>query len=67
MGPGSWKLVGKNGDISYEEEILYSEVDETQGNVSQRGGGSLIHGNIQGWVGHGSEEPDLIDVSAHCR
>lgn len=67
MGPGSWELVGKNGGITYEEEILYSKGDETQGKVSQRGGGSLIHGNIQGWVGQGSVEPDLVDVPAHCR
>jgi len=35
--------------------------------VAQRGGRSLIPGNIQGQVGRDSEQPSLVeDVSAHC-
>jgi len=34
----------------------------------QRGSGGPIPGNIQGQVGRGSEQPDLVeDVPAHCR
>ncbi|KAK4824114.1 hypothetical protein QYF61_010737 [Mycteria americana] len=35
--------------------------------VTQRGGRCLIPGSIQGQVGRGSEQPDLVeDVPAHC-
>ena len=44
------------------------KVGETLEHVLQRGGRCLIHGNIQGWAGWGSEQPDLVeDVPAHCR
>ncbi|KAK4833061.1 hypothetical protein QYF61_027723 [Mycteria americana] len=36
--------------------------------VAQRGGRCPILGNIQGQVGHGSEQPGVVeDVPAHCR
>jgi len=36
--------------------------------VAQRGTGGLIPGSIQGQIGQGSEQPDLVeDVPAHCR
>jgi len=36
--------------------------------VAQRGGRCPIARNIQGQVGWGSEQPDLVeDVPAHCR
>ena len=45
--------------VSFEEE-------ERQ--VAQIGGRCPIPGNIQGQVGRGSEQPDLLeDVPAHCR
>jgi len=38
------------------------------GNFAQRGGRCLIPGNIQGQVGWGSDQPDLVeDVPAHSR
>jgi len=36
--------------------------------VAQRCSGGPSPGNIQGQVGQGSEQPDLVeDVPAHCR
>ena len=35
--------------------------------VAQRGGRCPIPGNIQGQVGRDSDQPDLVDVPAHCR
>jgi len=36
--------------------------------LAQRGGRGSIPGNIQGQVGWGSEQPDLVeDVPAYCR
>lgn len=32
-----------------------------------RGGECPIPGNTQGQAGLGSEQPDFVDVSAHCR
>jgi len=50
------------------KEIFYNEGCETLERVDQRGGRRLIPGNIQGQVGRGSEQPDLVeDVPAHCR
>ena len=41
---------------------------ETLAQVFWRGGRRLLSGNIQGQVGWGSEQPDLVvDVLAHCR
>lgn len=36
--------------------------------MSQRGGGYLVHGNIQGQAGHSPEQPDPAEVvPAHCK
>ena len=36
--------------------------------IAQRSRGGPIPGNIQGWVGRGSEQPGPVeDVPAHCR
>ena len=46
--------------------ILYR--GETLEQVSQNGGRCPIPGNIQGQVGRGSEQRDLVEnVPAHCR
>ena len=48
--------------------MCYDEDGETLAQVAQRGGRCPIPGNIQGPVGRGSEQPDLVeDVPAHCR
>ena len=50
------------------QEIFYDEGDETPEQVAQRGGRCPILGNIQGQVGWGSEQPDVVvDVPAYCR
>ena len=50
------------------KEIFYNEGGETLEQVAQRGCTRPIPGNIQGQVGQGSEQPDLVaDVPAHCR
>ena len=52
----------------YKEEIFYNEDGETLVQVAQRGCRCPIPGNIQGQVGRGSEQPDLVkDVTAHWR
>ena len=43
------------------EEIFYCESGETLEEIAQRGSGGPIPGNIQGQVGRGSEQPDLVD------
>ena len=49
------------------EEIFFNEGGETLEHVAQRGGRCSIPGNIQGHVGMGSEQPDLVeDISAYC-
>jgi len=36
--------------------------------IAQKGSRCPVPGNIQGQVGWGSEQPDLVeDVHAHCR
>ncbi|KAK4822058.1 hypothetical protein QYF61_008867, partial [Mycteria americana] len=51
-----------------KEEIFYNEGGEALAQVAQRGGRCPIPGNIQGQVGWGSEQPDLVeDVPAYCR
>ncbi|KAK4808965.1 hypothetical protein QYF61_015199 [Mycteria americana] len=48
--------------------FFYNEGGETLKQIAQRGGRCPIPGNIQGQVGQGSEQPDLVeDVPAHCR
>ena len=48
--------------------MLYNEGGKTLEQVAQRGGRCPMAGNVQGQVGQGSEQPDLVeDVPAHCR
>jgi len=48
--------------------IFYNKGGETLAQAAQRSSGGPIHRNIQGQVGRGSEQPDLVeDVPAHCR
>jgi len=55
-------------DTRYKEEIFYNEGGETLEQISQRGRGGPIPGNIQGQVARGSEQPDVVeDVPAHCK
>ena len=52
----------------YKEELFYDEGGEALAQVAQRGCRYPIPGNIQGEVGRGSEQPDLVeDVPAHSR
>ena len=52
----------------YKEEIFYCKCAETLERVSQRGRRCPIPGNIEGQVGWGSEQPDLVvDAPAHCK
>jgi len=47
--------------------MFYGKGGETLEQVAQSNGGP-IPGNIQGQVGRGSEQPDLVEnVPAHCR
>jgi len=49
-------------------KYFYNQGSETLEQVAQRGGKCPIPGNIQGQVGWGSEQPDLVeDGPAHCR
>ncbi|KAK4812030.1 hypothetical protein QYF61_025021 [Mycteria americana] len=49
-----------------KEEIFYD--GETLEQVAQRCSGGPIPGNVQGQIGQGCEQPDLLeDVPAHCR
>jgi len=53
--------------MRYKEDIFYHKGGEILEKVAQRGSGGPIPGNIQGQVGWGSEQPDLIeDIPAHC-
>jgi len=46
---------------------IYSEGGATLEQVAQRGGRCPIPGNIQGQIGQGSEQPDIVvDVPAYC-
>ena len=48
--------------------FFYDEGSETVEQVAQRSCGCPIPGNIQGQVGWGFEQPDLVeDVPAHSR
>ncbi|KAK4815290.1 hypothetical protein QYF61_026195 [Mycteria americana] len=54
--------------LDIRQNFFYSEGGERLAQVVQRGGRCPIPGNIQGQVGQGSEQPDLVeDVPAHCR
>jgi len=50
------------------ERSFYDEGGETLAQVAQRDCRCPIPGNIQGQVGRGFEQPELVeDVPAHCR
>ena len=51
----------KVSQTRYREDIFYKEGDETLAQVAQRGGRCPIPGSIQGQVGWGSEQPDLVE------
>jgi len=52
----------------YKEDIFYHKGGETVEQVAQRGSGGPISGNIQGQVGWGSDQPDLVeDIPAYLR
>ena len=54
--------------MRYKEEVFYNVGGEALEQVTQRGCRCLIPGNIQGRVGQGSGQPDLVeDVTVHCR
>jgi len=54
--------------LDKRENFFYAEGGETLAQVAQRGGRCPIPGHIQGQVGWGSEQPDLVeDVPAHGR
>jgi len=64
--PDRWHAVATGQGVV--EEISYSEGGETLGKTDQRGGRCPIPGNIQGQVGWGSEQPDLVeDMPVLCR
>jgi len=52
--------------LGIRHRFFYSEGGEALEQVAQRGGRCLMLRNIQGQVGRGSEQPDLVeDVPAH--
>ena len=58
----------KEGRFSSKEEILYREGGEALAQVAQRSCGCPLPGSVQGQVGQGSEQPDLVEaVHAHGR
>ncbi len=64
-------MVSKQKEVDSDQtsgKIFYTESGGTLEQVAQRGGRCPIPGNIQGQVGRGSEQPDLVgDVPASCR
>ena len=44
-----------------KEEILHGEGGEALEHVAQRGCGCPIRGSVQGQVGWGFEQPDLVE------
>ena len=54
--------------MDIRKKFFSDEGGETLEQVAQRGGRCPIPGTIQGQVGRGSEQPDLVeDVPAHGR
>ena len=52
--------------MGHKEEIFYDEGGETLKQVAQRSCGCPIIGGVQGQVGQGLEQPDLVEeVPAH--
>ncbi|KAK4818961.1 LOW QUALITY PROTEIN: hypothetical protein QYF61_022628 [Mycteria americana] len=64
----SFKLKKGRFRLDIRKNFFTMRVGETLEQVAQRCGRCPIPGNIQGQVGRGSEQPDLVeDVPAHCR
>ena len=54
--------------LDLRKKFFYNEGGETLEQVAQLGNGGPVPGNIQGQVGWGSEQPDVVkDVPAYCR
>ena len=48
--------------------FFHCKGSDTLEQVAQRGGGCPILGDIQGWAGWSSEQPDVaIGVPVHCK
>ena len=46
--------------------MFYNKIGEALAQVAQRGGRCPTPGNLQGQIGRGSEQPDLVEeVPAH--
>ena len=57
-----------NLHLLFQEEFFYSKGGETLEEVAQRSCGCSIIESVQGQVGQGFEQPDLVeDVPAHSR
>ena len=55
-------------EVRYKEEILPCEGGKTLAQVAQRSCGCPLPGSVQGQVGRGFEQPDLVEgVPAHGR
>ena len=64
----SFKLKGGRFRLDVRRKHFCYEGGETLECIAQRGGRCPMPGNIQGQVGWGSEQPDLVeDVPIHCR
>ena len=54
--------------LDIRQNFFYHEGGETLERVAHASSGGPIPGKIQGQVGRGSEQPDLVeDIPAHCR
>ena len=54
--------------LDMRKRFFYDDSGATLDQVAQRGGRCPVPGNVQGQVGRGSEQPDLVvDVPAHCK
>jgi len=54
--------------LDIRKKFFYDKGSEAVEQIARRSSGGPIPGNIQGQVGQGSEQPDLVeDVPAHCR
>ena len=63
-----FKLKEARFRLDIRKKLFYDVGGETLKQFAQRGGRCPIPGIIQGQVGRGSEQPDLVeDVPAHCR
>jgi len=62
IGQGKWfQTKGGEIQIGYKEEVVYSQNGEALTQVTERGGGGSIPGNIQGQAGWGAEQSTLAE------